>query len=95
MNLVLGHYSTIVYIVYSYHKVLMYNVYCKYYLYEFARYTISSVTVVVTIGFSGTYYVHQDAGHITITVLILTNSLARDVVVTLSTLYNTARGRFS
>ena len=51
-----------------------------------------SVTVVVTIGFSGTYHVHEDTGHISITVLVLMNSLARDVVVTLSTLDDTARG---
>ena len=54
-----------------------------------------SVTVVVTIGFSGTYHVHEDAGHTSIVVLVLMNSLARDVVVTLSSLDDTARGRFA
>ena len=49
----------------------------------------------ITIGFSGTYHVHEDAGHISITVLVLMNSLARDVVVTLSTLDDTTRGRFA
>ena len=49
-------------------------------------------TSVVTIGFNGTYSVHEDAGGISIIVLVLMNSLARDVVVTLSTLDNTARG---
>ena len=48
----------------------------------------------VTIGFSRTYSVHEDAGHISVTVLVLMNSLARDVVVTLSTLDDTARGGF-
>ena len=52
------------------------------------------VTVVVTIGFSGIYRVHEDAGHTSVTVLVLMNSLARNVVVTLSTLDDTARGRF-
>ena len=46
----------------------------------------------VTIGFSETYHVYEDAGHISITVLVLMNSLARDVVLTLSTLDDTARG---
>ena len=49
----------------------------------------------VTIGFSGTYHVHEDAGHMSITVLVLMNSLARDVVITLSTLDDTARGGFA
>ena len=49
----------------------------------------------VTIGFSGTYHVHEDGGYISITVLVLMNSLARDVVVTLYTQDNTARGRFA
>ena len=49
----------------------------------------------VTIGFNGTYSVHEDAGGISIVVLILMNSLARDVVVTLSTLDDTAGGRFA
>jgi len=59
----------------------------------FACYTVSSSTIVVTIGFSGIYHVHEDAGYISITVLVLVNSLARDVVVTLYTQDNTARGR--
>ena len=49
-------------------------------------------TSVVTIGFSGTYSVREDAGSITITVLVLMNSLARDVSVTLSTSDGTAMG---
>ena len=49
----------------------------------------------VTIGFSETYSVREDAGGVNIVVLVLMNSLARDVVVTLSTLDNTARGRFA
>ena len=49
----------------------------------------------VTIGFSGTYSVHEDDGGISIVVLVMTNFLARDVVVTLSTLDNTATGRFA
>ena len=56
--------------------------------------TFFSPTIVVTVGFSGTYHVHEDAGLISVTVLVLMNSLARDVVVTLSTLDITARGRF-
>ena len=48
----------------------------------------------VTIGFNGTYSVHEDAGGISI-VIVLMNSLARDVLVTLSTQDNTARGRFA
>ena len=51
-------------------------------------------TSVVTIGFSGTYLVCEDAGGISVTVLVLMNSLARDVVVTLSTMDDTASGRF-
>ena len=46
----------------------------------------------VTIGFNGTYSVCEDAGSITITVLVLMNSLARDVSVTLSTSDGTAMG---
>ena len=46
----------------------------------------------VTIGFNGTYSVREDAGSITITVLVLMNSLARDVSVTLSTSDGTAMG---
>ena len=49
-------------------------------------------TSVVTIGFSGTYSVREDADNITITVLVLMNSLARDVLVTLSTSDDTAVG---
>ena len=52
-------------------------------------------TSVVTIGFNGTYSVREDAGSISIVVLVLMNSLAKDVVVTLSTMDNTARGRFA
>ena len=51
-------------------------------------------TSVVTIGFSGTYLVCEDAAGISVTVLVLMNSLARDAVVTLSTSDNTARGGF-
>ena len=58
-------------------------------------FTFLSSTIVVTIGFSGTYHVHEDAGYISCTVLVLMNSLARDVVVTLSTQDNTARGWFA
>ena len=36
----------------------------------------------------------KDVGGISIVVLVLMNSLARDVVVTLSTVDDTARGRF-
>ena len=57
--------------------------------------SISSIpTSVVTIGFNGTYSVREDAGSISITVFVLMNSLARDVIVTLSTLDDTARGVF-
>ena len=49
----------------------------------------------VTIGFNGTYSVREDVGGISIVVFALINSLARDVVVTPSTLDNTARGRFA
>ena len=48
----------------------------------------------VTIGFSRTYSVREDASSISIVVLVLINSLARDVVVTFSTSNNTARGGF-
>ena len=48
----------------------------------------------VTIGFNGTYSVREDAGVISIVVLVLMNSLARDVEVTFSTQDNTARGGF-
>ena len=47
---------------------------------------------VVTIGINGTYSLHEDATSITITVLVLMNSLARDVSVTLSTSDGTAMG---
>ena len=51
-------------------------------------------TVVVTIGFNATYSVQEDAGVISVSVFVLMNSLARDVVeVTLSTQDDTARGR--
>ena len=49
----------------------------------------------VTIGFNGTCSVREDAGAIDIVVLVLMNSLARDVEVTLSTQDNTARGGFA
>jgi len=52
-------------------------------------------TSVVTIGFNGTYSVREDAGSISIVVLVLMKCLARDVVVTLSTLDDTARGGFA
>jgi len=39
--------------------------------------------------------VHEDLGGISIVVLVLMKSLARDVVVTLLTLDGTARGRFA
>ena len=52
-------------------------------------------TSVVTIGFNGTYSVQEDSGGVSIVVLVLMNSLARDVVVTLSTLDDTAIGRFA
>ena len=37
---------------------------------------------------------HEDTGVVSIVVLVLMNSLARDVEVTLSTVDNTASGRF-
>ena len=37
----------------------------------------------------------EDAGAISVVVYVLMNSLARDVVVTLSTVDNTARGRLA
>ena len=52
-------------------------------------------TSVVTIGFNGTYLVCEGAGSISIVVLVLMNCLGRDVLVTLSTLDDTARGRFA
>ena len=54
----------------------------------------NSSTSVVTIGFNGTYSVREGAGGISIVVLVLMNSLARDVVVTLSTQDVTAQGVF-
>ena len=48
----------------------------------------------VTIGVNGTYSVREDAGGITIVVSLM-NPLARDVVVTLFTLDDTARGRLA
>ena len=51
---------------------------------------LSSI-LVVTIGINGTYSVREDAGGITIVVSLI-NTLAKDVVVTLSTLDDTARG---
>ena len=48
----------------------------------------------IAIGFNETYSVHEDVGGISIVVLVLRNLLARDTIVTLSTLDNTARGRF-
>jgi len=50
-----------------------------------------SISVVI-IGFNGTYSLREDATSITITVLVLMNSLARDVSVTLSTSDGTAMG---
>ena len=65
---------------------------------QYAIYTkmsISSIpTSVITIGFSGNYSAREDAGNVSITVLILMNSLARDVTVTLSTVDDTAQGVF-
>ena len=49
----------------------------------------------VTIGFNGTYSVQEDSVGVSIVVLVLMKSLARDVVVTFSTLDNTARGEFA
>ena len=54
----------------------------------------NSSTLVVTIGFNGNYSVREDAGNISIIVLVLMNSLARNVVVTLSTQDDTAQGMF-
>ena len=48
----------------------------------------------VTIGFNGTYSVQENSGGVSVVVLVLMNSLDRDVVVILSTLDDTARGRF-
>ena len=51
-------------------------------------------TLVVTIGFRDTYSVREDSGSISFVVSILRNSLARNAVVTFSTLDITARGMF-
>ena len=51
-------------------------------------------TLVVTIGFRDTYSVREDSGSISFIVSILRNSLARNAVVTFSTLDITARGVF-
>ena len=51
---------------------------------------LSSI-LVITIGFNRTYSVREDAGVITIVVSLM-SILTRDVVVTLSTLDDTARG---
>ena len=48
----------------------------------------------VAIGFNETYSVREDAGGITIVVSLM-NTLARDAIVTLSTLDDTAIGRFA
>ena len=52
-------------------------------------------TSVVTIGFNGSYFVREDAGVISIVVLVLMKSLARDVEATLSATDGTARGRLA
>ena len=52
-------------------------------------------TSVITIGFNGTYSVREDTGSISISILVLMNCLARDVVVTLSTVDGIARGGFA
>ena len=49
----------------------------------------------VTIGFNETYSVREDVGGISIVVFALMNSLSKEVVVTLSTLDDTARGGFA
>ena len=64
-------------------------------IYIYTKMSISSIpTSVITIGFSGNYSVRENAGSVSITVLVLMNSLARDVTVTLSTVDDTARGVF-
>ena len=50
---------------------------------------------VVTIGFNGTYSVHEGTGSINVCVFVLMSLLNRDVEVRLSTLDDTARGRFA
>ena len=52
-------------------------------------------TLVITIGFNGTYSVREDVGDVSIVILALMNFLARDVVVALSTQNNTAGGRLA
>ena len=70
-------------------------VYCQeFLLQEECHFPFLFSTSVVTIGFNGTYSVREDAGGISIVVFALMNTLARDVEVTLSTLDDTARGRF-
>ena len=65
-------------------------------VYIYTKMSISSIpTSVVTVGFSGNYSVRENAGSVSITVLVLMNSLARDVTVTLSTVDDTARGVFA
>ena len=49
-------------------------------------------TSVVTIGLNGNNSVREDDGNISTVVLVLMNSLARDVVVTFSTIDDTATG---
>ena len=49
-------------------------------------------TSVVTIGFNATYSVCEDAGGISVVILVLMNYLARDVEVRFSTVDDTARG---
>ena len=51
-------------------------------------------TSVVTIGFNGFYSVQEDVGSVTVVVLVMMNCLTRDVVVSLLTQDNTARGWF-
>ena len=49
----------------------------------------------VTIGFNGTYSLHEGTGSINVCVFVVMNLLARDVEVRLSTLDDTARGGFA
>ena len=49
----------------------------------------------VTIGFNGIYSVREDAGSISIVVLVLMNCLTRDVEVSVSSIDDTGRGRFA
>ena len=61
-------------------------------MYRYIRILLNIFSIsVVTIGFTGTYSVHEDAASITVTVLVM-NSLTRDVSVTLSTSDGTAMG---